>query len=49
MPDVRHLTTPVQDPFEEMLVAQQPAEDLVAFQRARLASQAADLGFRPGA
>ena len=38
--------TPVQDPFEEILGAQQPTADFVAFQRARLATLAAQLGFR---
>lgn len=39
--------TPVQDPFEGILLAQQPRPDVVAFQRGRLERQAAELGFRP--
>lgn len=39
--------TPVQDPFEGILLAQQPTADFVAFQRTRLAAQAEALGFRP--
>ena len=37
--------TPVQDPFLEILTAQQPPADYIAWQRARLEKQAASLGF----
>ena len=37
--------TPVQDPFLDILIAQQPPADYVAYQRTRLETQARSLGF----
>lgn len=37
--------TPVQDPFLDILSGQQPPADIIAFQRARLESQAKSLGY----